>query len=193
MFCPNCGTEERQRSQFCRVCGTDLRVVRTGLERPDSITASAITAREEIGKAIAARIREVETSKDLHRIAEHVLPQITDFLASPDELRLKRIRQGMITAAVGVASIIFFMVLAEALHKHELEAVATLGLIPSFVGLVIVINGIFFSMSRKKAVPDGDPSLELPPADESVPREMNTAAPTPLSVTEHTTKHLQQS
>jgi hypothetical protein len=193
MFCPNCGTEERQRSQFCRVCGTDLRVVRTGLERPDSITASAITAREEIGKAIAARIREVQTGKDLHRITEHVLPQITDFLASPEEMRLKRIRQGMITAAVGVASIVFFMVLAEALQKHELEAVATLGLIPFFVGLIIVINGIFFTVSRKKAVSDQTPLVELPPAGDDSPREVKANPPIPLSVTEHTTKHLHQS
>jgi hypothetical protein len=193
MFCPNCGTEERQRSQFCRVCGTDLRVVRTGLERPDSITASAITARDEIGKAIAARIREVQTGKDLHRIAEHVLPQIANFLASPEEKRLKQIRQGMVTATVGVASIIFFLVLSEALHKHEFEAIAALGIVPFFVGLSIVINGIFFTVFRKKAVPEEDPSMEMPPAGESVPREMNAAPPIPHSVTEHTTKHLQQS
>jgi hypothetical protein len=41
MFCPSCGSEERQASQFCRACGTDLRAVHMGLERPDSITASA--------------------------------------------------------------------------------------------------------------------------------------------------------
>jgi len=53
MFCPSCGSEEHQASQFCRACGTDLRVVRMGLERPDSITESAISAREEIGRAVA--------------------------------------------------------------------------------------------------------------------------------------------
>ena len=26
MYCPSCGSEERQLSQFCRACGTDLRV-----------------------------------------------------------------------------------------------------------------------------------------------------------------------
>src|SRR2546422_7564102 len=35
MFCPSCGSEERQVSQFCRVCGTDMRAVRVSLEKPD--------------------------------------------------------------------------------------------------------------------------------------------------------------
>jgi uncharacterized membrane protein YvbJ len=46
MYCPFCGSEERQLSQFCRACGADLRVVRSSLERPDAITASAASARE---------------------------------------------------------------------------------------------------------------------------------------------------
>src|SRR2546425_6524742 len=51
MFCPSCGSEERQASQYCRACGTDLRPVRVSIERPDSITASAVSAREEIGRS----------------------------------------------------------------------------------------------------------------------------------------------
>src|SRR5207249_237149 len=76
MFCPSCGSEERQASQFCRACGTDLRPVRVSLERPDSITASAVSAREEIGRAVADKIRDVEDARDLKRVAEDVLPQI---------------------------------------------------------------------------------------------------------------------
>jgi hypothetical protein len=53
MYCPSCGSEERQLSQYCRACGTDLRVVRNSLERPDAITASAVSAREQIGLAVA--------------------------------------------------------------------------------------------------------------------------------------------
>ncbi|HEX7530127.1 MAG TPA: hypothetical protein VF333_03205, partial [Pyrinomonadaceae bacterium] len=69
-------------SQYCRACGTDLRPVRTTLERPDSITAVAVSAREEIGRAVADKIREVEDSRDLKRVAEDVLPQIEKFLES---------------------------------------------------------------------------------------------------------------
>jgi len=102
MFCPSCGSEERQASQYCRACGTDLRPVRMTLERPDSITASAITAREEIGRAVAQQIRQVENAKDLKKVAEDVLPQIEKFLESPEEKRLRRMRAGVIVSSIGV-------------------------------------------------------------------------------------------
>ena len=88
MYCPTCGSEERQLSQFCRGCGTDLRVVRNSLERPDAITASAITAREQIGMAVADKIRQMTSAKDLERVAEDVLPSFEKFLESPAEKRL---------------------------------------------------------------------------------------------------------
>ena len=50
--------------------------MRVSLERPDSITASAVSARQEIGRAMADKIREVEDTRDLKRVAEDVLPQI---------------------------------------------------------------------------------------------------------------------
>ena len=79
MFCPSCGSEERQASQYCRACGTDLRPVRISLERPDSVTESAVSARSDIGRAVADRIREVEDAHELKKVAEDVLPQIEKF------------------------------------------------------------------------------------------------------------------
>ncbi len=74
MFCPSCGLEERQLNQFCRACGADLRNVRFALEKPDNITASAVSAREEIGRAVAAKIRETNSANELKKVAENVLP-----------------------------------------------------------------------------------------------------------------------
>src|SRR5688500_16332103 len=101
MFCPSCGAEDRQTTQFCRACGTDIRGVRTALERPDAVTNSAVTARYEIGKAIADKIKDVKKTSDLKKVVEEVLPEIEKFLESPEERRLRRIRAGVITAAVG--------------------------------------------------------------------------------------------
>src|SRR5438876_6323573 len=98
MFCPDCGIEEIQSNQFCRACGSDLRRVRIAVETPDSITASAVSARDEIGHAVAAKIREVESARELKKVAEDVLPQIEKFLESPQEKRLRRIRIGTIIA-----------------------------------------------------------------------------------------------
>src|SRR6267142_3367581 len=111
MYCPGCGSEERQISQYCRACGTDLRVVRVSLERPDAITESAISAREQIGRAVAEKIREVADTRDLKRVAEDVLPQIEKFLESPEEKRLRRMREGVITAATGLGASVVALLL----------------------------------------------------------------------------------
>src|SRR5437763_8308370 len=104
MFCPSCGSEERQASQYCRACGTDLRPVRVSLERPDSITASAVSAREDIGRAVADRIREVEDAHELKKITDDILPQIEKFLVSHEEKRLRRMRAGVVKAAAGLGT-----------------------------------------------------------------------------------------
>ena len=82
MFCPNCGSEDRQANQFCRSCGADLRVVQIAVSRPDQITASAASARDEIGRANAAKIRETQSVSELGEVAEEVLPEIEKFLES---------------------------------------------------------------------------------------------------------------
>ena len=102
MFCPNCGSEERQASQYCRACGTDLRAVRITLERPDAITESAVSARDQIGRAVAEKIRAIESASELHMVVEAVLPEIEKFLESPVEKRLRRLRSGTIVAFIGV-------------------------------------------------------------------------------------------
>jgi hypothetical protein len=147
MYCPTCGSEERQLSQYCRACGTDLRVVRRGLEHPDTITASAVSAREQISQAMAEKIRQMESAQDLKRVAEDVLPQIEKFLESPEEKRLRRVRAGVITAAAGLgAALVIFLA---SLESHDLIPFIALGLIAFLVGLGMVINGLVFTVPRK--------------------------------------------
>jgi hypothetical protein len=159
MYCPTCGSEERQLSQYCRACGTDLRVVRRGLERPDTITASAVSAREQISQAMAEKIREMEGAHDLKRVAEDVLPQLEKFLESPEEKRLRRVRAGVITAAsgLGAALVIFLM----SLQAHDLIPFIALGLIAFLVGLGLVINGLAFTIPRKTLEDRSDEAASL--------------------------------
>jgi hypothetical protein len=152
MFCPSCGSNEKL-SQFCRACGTDLRSVRTSLERPDSLTAIAVTAREEIGRAVAEKIREVEGSHDLKQVAEDVLPKIEKFLESPEEKRLRRMRAGVITAASGAGACVTGLVLAAIIYGNVGKALtmggAGLGFLIFLVGLGLVLNGVWFTGLRK--------------------------------------------
>src|SRR5687767_13143637 len=142
MYCPSCGSEERQLSQFCRACGTDLRVVRNSLERPDAITASAISAREQIGMAVADQIRQMKSAKDLEKVAEDVLPSFEKFLESPEEKRLRRIRNGVITAAVGLGGAIAIILMA--IDNVGLIPMIMPWLITFLVGIGVIVNGLLF-------------------------------------------------
>src|SRR6266704_2400243 len=120
MFCPSCGSNE-QMSQYCRACGTDLRPVRLSLERPDSITASAVSAREEIGRAVAQKIREVEDARELKKVAEDVLPEIEKFLESPEERRLRRMRAGIVVSSIGVGVTIMMALLGSIAREADVQ------------------------------------------------------------------------
>ena len=209
MFCPSCGSNE-QMSQYCRACGTDLRPVRTTLERPDSITAVAVSAREEIGRAVADKIREVEDSRDLKRVAEDVLPQIEKFLESYEEKRLRRVRAGVIVAASGFGTGMLGLIMSLVLHGGDVESalmVVGLGAIAFAIGFGLLLNGLLFTRPRKGlednssdarsqnlldagyAAPQLRASGEAPPSFRSQTTS-NLSQASGSSVTEHTTHHL---
>jgi hypothetical protein len=210
MFCPSCGSEERQASQFCRACGTDLRGVRVGLERPDSITTSAISAREEIGRAVAERVREMEDPRYMRRFAQYVLPKIDKFLESPEEKRLRRLRSGMITALIGLAIGIPALVAMPNIHDRDFTIFLAYILVFSTVtfatGLGLLLNGLLFSRPRK-GIEDRSSEAQLqnlldreyvaPPLRSNAAAHPAVHAQTTSdlsragsSITEHTTHHL---
>src|SRR6185503_5440188 len=195
MYCPSCGSEERQLSQFCRACGTDLRVVRNSLENPDAITQSAISARENIGMAVADKIRQMSSAKELKKVAEDVLPHFEKFLESPEEKRLRRIRAGIVTSAIGLGATIVLLIMA--MDKMDLIPFITPALVTFLVGLGVILNGLLFTVPRKELPGDAydalsqkvlDSGVNRTPAPGQLTNELPTAprlqAP---SITEHTT------
>ena len=200
MFCPSCGSEERQASQYCRACGTDLRPVRVSLERPDSITASAVSAREEIGRAVAQKIREVEDARDLKRVAEDVLPQIEKFLESYEEKRLRRVRAGVVTAASGLGATVFMVLMSAFAKTPDAETflgVAGLGVTTFLIGLGLIINALFFTKPSKQLEDHSSEAQaqNLLDAGYAAPSlrsatTSNLAQTSGSSITEHTTHHL---
>ena len=204
MYCPSCGSEERQLSQFCRACGTDLRVVRNSLENPDAITQSAISARETIGMAVADKIRQMSSSKDLKRVAEDVMPHFEKFLESPEEKRLRRIRAGVITSAIGLGATIVAVLIA--LDKIDFFPFVTPALVTFLVGIGVIINGLLFTVPKKSLPGDAYDALSQKVLDSGVNRIPYEAPPANLtnelpsasrpqipSITEQTTHHLNTS
>lgn len=204
MFCPNCGSEERQASQYCRACGVDMRAVRVTLERPDSITASAVSARDEIGRAVADRIRSVKDAGELKIVADSVLPQVEKFLESPEEKRLRRVRVGTIIAATGLGAGILGLIMSAVVTGPDIEAalwIGGLGITAFTLGLGFILNGLLFTKPRKvldDLSPEAKNLLDAgyqPPAsisDARTPTTSNLTNITGSSVTEHTTFNLKK-
>ena len=195
MYCPSCGLEEKQSNQFCRACGSNLNVVRLAVARPDSITQAAAAARDEIGRAIAFKIREAKSAGELATVAEDVLPEIEKFLESPAEKRLRRVRSGTVVASVGLSATIAFAIVASIVDEGLL-ILAGLGVVTLFIGLSLVINGVLFTVPKKvlsDKSSDARSQRELDAAksatNELVLPESNDIF---SSVTEQTTRHLKE-
>jgi len=169
--------------------------VRSALERPDSITASAASARDEIGRAIAFKIREAQSAGELATIAEEVLPEIEKFLESPVEKRMRRVRNGMMVASIGLGAAIGFSIAAVLMGDAGVFIVAGLGLVTLFIGLSLIINALFFTVPKKTLSDKSFDARSQRELDaESITNELALPEPNGVfsSVTEHTTRHLKE-
>jgi hypothetical protein len=170
--------------------------VRSAVESPDTITASAVSARDEIGRAIAAKIRETRTAEELAVVAEEVLPEIEKFLESPEEKRRRRIRLGMLLSSIGLGAAIGISLVSMVMADGDVIFLAALGIVTFFLGLGFILNGVFLTVPRKtlpdrSSEADSQRQLDGLPADTNEPK-----SPLPASlfssVTENTTQHLKE-
>ena len=129
--------------------------MRASFGGPDSVTASAVSAREEIGRAVAAKIREVDDARELKKVAEDVLPKIEKFLESPKEKRLRRVRAGVILAASGIGGSALGLIISAAMKALERPGdmepgfwLMGLGITACAIGVGFVINGLLFTEPR---------------------------------------------
>ena len=172
-----------------------MRGVRVAVASPDSITASAVSARDEIGRAIAAKIRESQSAEELAVVAENVLPEVEKFLESPEEKRMRRMRTGTIVACVGIGTAIGISLVSLVMKDENVIFLAALGLVCFFIGLAFILNGLFLTIPKK--------GLSDRSSDAESQRELDGLGgdtsglhlpPQPAnffsSVTENTTKHL---
>ena len=194
MFCPSCGLEDKQSNQFCRACGSDLRVVRGALAKPDNITVSATTAREEIGRAFAAKILEAENAVEMKIVAEDVLPNIEKFLESPAERRLRRVRVGTIIASVGIG--VTILLAPFAVVDPTAFFMPAVGLLVFFIGLAVAVNGWFFTVPPKAVENRSDEAMRQRELDANttsqlvLPEAANFSESS--SVVENTTQRLKE-
>ena len=187
MFCPQCGLNQSNEVKYCKSCGANLQVVR------EFIATGARSGKMDWSKTWMAEMFMSEREHLKHQAEVERLRGLT-----PEVKRRNEIKAGVITASVGMGVMIVLSVLMQGIilgakiPEDTAEILSRLwiaGVIPLFVGLALIINGVFVSKrsepARPPTLPGPDPSnRELRAADTT---EFTSAR---FSVTEDTTKHL---
>ena len=198
MFCPQCGVTQSEELKFCKSCGANLSAVR-----------QAITSRVTEGKFDWSKtwVAEMLLSAEEHK--KRKLERLNSLEA--EEKRYNEIKGGVITSAVGLSVMIFLNIFMHGIiaggkipsdAAEILSRVWIAGIIPFFVGIALIINGVLVSkklvemakreMQRKdtaKVLEAADKNRELP----KLSSDWDESHPSPPSVTEHTTRQLMES
>lgn len=189
MFCPQCGSNQSDELKFCKSCGANLFAVR-------EVVATRDTDRKfDWSKTWIAEMMLSESERDKRKEELERQRGIT-----PESRSHKEIKAGVITASVGVGLAVFLSVFMEGIILGGnigadvapiLSRLWVVGVIPFFIGLGLLINGLFVKSSGQTSPKPGvlkeAEQLSLPPGDTS------EFAPSPSSVTEHTTRQLRGS
>jgi hypothetical protein len=199
MFCPQCGASQSEDLKFCKQCGANLGVVR-----------QVMVMREPEGKFDWSKtwVAEMFLSESERKRREQELERMRGI--TPEVKRYNEIKAGVITSSVGVALMIFLYVFMQGIvvggkvPQDTAEIISRIwiaGVIPFFVGLGLLINGVVVSKKLVEAARRELPSratetgaLERNAERRSLPdADTNEFIPSDFSVTEGTTKHLESS
>lgn len=193
MQCPRCASNQSDDIKFCTFCGANLQAVREALDAPDS------GKKFEWGNTWVA---EMFMSGQMAEIRKHEMERRMGI--TPEVKRYNEIKAGVIVSSVGIGVAIFLAIFMQGIAGHvdpkDADIITRLwvaGIIPFMVGLALIINGLVVSkkiveaqeraLKEGKALDEGAPVRGLRPAD------TNEFIPTNFSVTDQTTRHLEQS
>lgn len=196
MICPRCSSNQSDDVKFCKFCGANLQAVREALDNREA------GSKFDWGDTWVAEMFRSGKAAELRKLEMERRMGIT-----PEVKRYNEIKAGVITSSVGVGVSIFLFVFMQGLVKVvDPEAQQILphlwiaGVIPFFVGLALIINGLVVSKKmaevqeremRKLNSPGVDAFTAETAAQRSLrPAETNEFIPTGFSVTEQTTRHL---
>jgi hypothetical protein len=122
---------------------------------------------------------------------------------TPEVKRYNEIKAGVIVSCVGVGVTIFLLFLMNAIANYNpqnadiLRSVWLAGLIPFMVGLALIINGVVVSKKMVEVIEreqNKTKSLEEGPAPRGLKSpDTNEFVPVNFSVTDQTTRHLENS
>ena len=196
MFCPRCGSNQSDELKFCKSCGANLYAVRQVVDTRQ--TDEKIDRSKPWFADIALSEAESKRRKEELDHRRGITPEVR---------RYNEIKGGVITGSVGLALAIFLNVFMQGLIlsgkippdvAEILSRLWIVGVIPFFVGIALIVNGVFVSkrlaeIARQAALNERN-VLEK----DANPEFLRSADTTEFissgfSVTEGTTKHLRSS
>ena len=194
MFCPRCASTQSDDVKFCTMCGANLHAVR------QVVDTRAIEKKFDWSDTW---VSEMFLSAEAHKRRKEEMERRRGI--TPEVKRYIEIKAGVITSSVGIALMIFLYVLMQGIISSGNTTVGTAeilsriwiaGVIPFFVGMALIINGVVVSKKlveiATRTSATGPNSLE----GDAIPRELRSADTnefSSFSVTEQTTKHLSDS
>jgi len=192
MNCPRCNSNQSDEVKFCTVCGANLYAVRQALDARDPDEKFNWNNTWLAEMFLSAQ--EQEKRKAALELARGLTPEVK---------RYNEIKAGVITCSVGAAVSIFLYVFMQGLilNSHVTRDAAVIlsnvwvaGVIPIFVGLALIMNGVVVSRKLvEMAKRDAPKNLEDSTQQSLRATDTNDFSSSPFSVTEQTTRHLQSS
>jgi hypothetical protein len=193
MFCPQCGSTQYDELNFCKSCGVNLDAVRQ---------AAAMRPTGEKFDWSRTWVAEMFLSEGERKRRNEQIDRERGI--TPEMKRRTEIKAGVITSSVGMGVTIFLYVFMQGLilsgHPSPSDAailsrVWVAGVIPFFVGVALIVNGLFVSKRHTELARQGAESgQDILMGDGETPalRSADTAEfiPPSFGVTEGTTKHL---
>ena len=192
MICPRCASNQGDDIKFCTSCGANLQAVREALQVPDAAgkfnwNNTWVAEMFMSGQANELRKREMERQLGI----------------TPEVKRYNEIKAGVIVSCVGVAVSIFLFFLMNAIAYQNpqngelLRSVWLAGLIPFMVGIALIINGVVVSKKMVEVI-EREQNKTRGLEEGAAPRglkspDTNEFVPVNFSVTDQTTRHLENS
>ena len=197
MFCPQCGSTQSDELKYCKTCGANLQALRQVMASRES-DEKFDWSKTWVADIFMSGEDAVKHEAEIERIRG----------LTPEMKRRREIKAGVITASVGIGLMILLFVLMGGIiaSGRVSEAAAAIlsrlwvvGVLPLLVGGSLIFNGMFVS-KRGEELPESTESdrdtneLQAPPAAGFLsPADTNELElGTPFSVTDATTRHLQQ-
>ena len=218
MYCPQCGTESQGPVQYCRICGSNLKVIGKAVSLSEAIARSdrgpvlkikemmqnlkVDHVTEEISRALEKMNQEIAQSCTTPRLAKERRPWPSmRRKKTAAERREQHITKGVVSLFSGAGLSLFLYFLSTALVlKLPPDLVGQIPvevnrLVPMIwlLGLLPMTSGLGHIIAGLLIRPD--PEEPQPQLDQvgSPPRELTDrplSNPVPFSVTDHTTNLL---